>query len=310
MIVTITMNPSIDVSYQLDTLKIDTINRVAKTSKTAGGKGLNVTRVLKQIGADVTASGLMGGFLGEQIKKELDTLNVKHAFSPINDEIRNCIAILHEGKQTEILESGPVISLQEGNQFLKHFEQLIQEASVVSFSGSLPLGLPKNFYAEMIKIGNSKNKDVLLDCSGEGLKRILNGSEKPLLIKPNIEELSDILGIEMMNDLADIKAALMSPLFSDIEWIVVSMGSQGAIAKHKDTFYQVVIPKVKVKNPVGSGDATVAGLAYGLSEGKSDEEILKMANALGILNAQEAMTGHVDMTKFEKTMDQIEVLTV
>ncbi|MFL2077516.1 tagatose-6-phosphate kinase [Marinilactibacillus psychrotolerans] len=310
MIVTITMNPSIDVSYQLDTLKIDTINRVAKTSKTAGGKGLNVTRVLKQIGADVTASGLMGGFLGEQIKKELNTLNINHAFFPINDEIRNCIAILHDGKQTEILESGPVISLQEGNQFLKHFEQLIQQASVVSFSGSLPLGLPENFYAEMIKISNSKNKDVLLDCSGEGLKRILNGSEKPLLIKPNIEELSDILGIEMMNDLADIKVALMSPLFSDIEWIVVSMGSQGAVAKHKDIFYKVVIPKVEVKNPVGSGDATVAGLAYGLSEGKSDEEILKMANALGILNAQEAMTGHVDMTKFEKTMDQIEVLTV
>ncbi|GEQ34318.1 tagatose-6-phosphate kinase [Marinilactibacillus psychrotolerans] len=310
MIVTITMNPSIDVSYQLDTLKIDTINRVAKTSKTAGGKGLNVTRVLKQIGADVTASGLMGGFLGEQIKKELDTLNVKHDFSPINDEIRNCIAILHEGKQTEILESGPVISLQEGNQFLKHFEQLIQQASIVSFSGSLPLGLPKNFYAEMIKICNSKNKDVLLDCSGEGLKRILNGSEKPLLIKPNIEELSSVLGRKIMNDLAAIKAALMSPLFSDIEWIVVSMGSQGAVAKHKDIFYKVVIPKVEVKNPVGSGDATVAGLAFGLSEGKSDEEILKMANALGILNAQEAMTGHVDMTKFEKTMDQIEVLTV
>ncbi|MFL2094835.1 tagatose-6-phosphate kinase [Marinilactibacillus psychrotolerans] len=309
MIVTITMNPSIDVSYQLDSLKIDSINRVAKTSKTAGGKGLNVTRVLKQIGADVTASGLMGGFLGEQIKKELNTLNVKHAFSPINDEIRNCIAILHEGKQTEILESGPVISLQEGNQFLKHFEQLIQQASVVSFSGSLPLGLPKNFYAEMIKICNSKNKDVLLDCSGEGLKRILNGSEKPLLIKPNIEELSSVLGRKIMNDLAAIKAALMSPLFSDIEWIVVSMGSQGAVAKHKDTFYKVVIPKVEVKNPVGSGDATVAGLAFGLSEGKSDEEILKIGNALGILNAQEAMTGYVDMTKFEKTMDQIEVLT-
>lgn len=309
MIVTITMNPSIDVSYQLDTLKIDTINRVAKTSKTAGGKGLNVTRVLKQIGADVTASGLMGGFLGEQIKKELDTLNVKHAFSPINDEIRNCIAILHEGKQTEILESGPVISLQEGKQFLKHFEQLIQQASVVSFSGSLPLGLPKNFYAEMIKICNSKNKDILLDCSGEGLKRILNGSEKPLLIKPNIEELSSVLGRKIMNDLAAIKAALMSPLFSDIEWIVVSMGSQGAFAKHKDTFYKVVIPEVEVKNPVGSGDATVAGLAFGLSEGKSDEEILKIGNALGILNAQEAMTGYVDMTKFDKTMDQIEVLT-
>ncbi|MFL2122911.1 tagatose-6-phosphate kinase [Marinilactibacillus psychrotolerans] len=309
MIVTITMNPSIDVSYQLDTLKIDTINRVAKTSKTAGGKGLNVTRVLKQIGADVTASGLMGGFLGEQIKKELDTLNINHAFFPIKDEIRNCIAILHEGKQTEILESGPVISLQEGNQFLKHFEQLIQEASVVSFSGSLPLGLPKNFYAEMIKICNSKNKDVLLDCSGEGLKRILNGSEKPLLIKPNIEELSSVLGRKIMNDLAAIKAALMSPLFSDIEWIVVSMGSQGAVAKHKDTFYKVVIPEVEVKNPVGSGDATVAGLAFGLSEGKSDEEILKIGNALGILNAQEAMTGYVDMTKFEKTMDQIEVLT-
>lgn len=310
MIVTITMNPSIDISYPLETFKLDTVNRVSNVTKTAGGKGLNVTRVLKQAGADVTASGLIGGYLGESIKKDLDEAVIKHSFSQINGETRNCIAILHEGKQTEILESGPVISDDEAQAFLTHFEELAKEASILSFSGSLPAGLPKDFYKQMIAICNKYDKPVVLDCSGESLKLVLEGPAKPLLIKPNTEELSDLLGKDITDDFDELKKALAEPLFDGIEWIVVSMGAKGAFAKHHDTFYYVEIPKIDVVNPVGSGDSTVAGLTLSLDQGKSDDEILKTGNVMGMLNAQEPLTGHVNMNNFQNLFDRLKVTVV
>lgn len=310
MIVTITMNPSIDISYPLETFKLDTVNRVVDAKKTAGGKGLNVTRVLKQLADDVTASGLLGGFLGESIKKDLDEAGISHSFSQIDGETRNCIAILHEGKQTEILESGPVISDKEAEIFLEHFTDLVKKASILSFSGSLPTGLPKDFYAKMIVICNEQHKPVVLDCSGESLKLVLKGDAKPLLIKPNTEELADLLGRDVSDDIAALKAALQDHLFDGVEWIVVSMGAKGAFAKHNDKFYRVKIPKIEVVNPVGSGDSTVAGLTSAINNGDSDEDILKKANVLGMLNAQEAVTGHVNLDHYQDLFDQLDVSLV
>ena len=133
MILTITMNPSIDISYPLETFKLDTVNRVRNVRKTAGGKGLNVTRILKQLDTEVIASGLICGFLGEEIKKDLTQNEIAHDFLPISGETRNCIAVLHEGKQTEILENGPVITEQEARAFLQHFEKLAVKAEIISF---------------------------------------------------------------------------------------------------------------------------------------------------------------------------------
>ena len=110
MILTVTMNPSIDVSYPLNQLNIDTVNRVTNVSKTAGGKGLNVSRVLSQLDASLTATGVIGGHFGDYLTEQLDKDDISHSFSKIAGETRSCIAILHEGKQTEILESGPEVS--------------------------------------------------------------------------------------------------------------------------------------------------------------------------------------------------------
>src|SRR5690625_154318 len=121
MILTITLNPAVDIGYQLDGLAIDTVNRVSEVSKTAGGKGLNVARVVRQIGAEVGASGFLGGPLGDFIRKEIGRINIHDYFVPIEGETRNCIAVLHDGKQTEILESGPTISKEEAENFITHY---------------------------------------------------------------------------------------------------------------------------------------------------------------------------------------------
>ncbi|MFM0875566.1 tagatose-6-phosphate kinase [Streptococcus suis] len=307
MILTITLNPSVDIAYQLDTFHLDTVNRVEKVQKTAGGKGLNVTRVLKQIGENVVATGFIGGELGSYVKKQLTRNDIKNSFVEIGSETRNCIAVLHDGKQTEILEQGPTIQEHEAMNFIEHLEIILNNVDVVVISGSLPKGLASNYYVEIVELCKKRGVAVVLDCSGEALKNVLESQQKPTVIKPNTEELSQLIGKEVTDDIQELKSVLSGQLFQGIDWIVVSLGAQGAFAKHNDKFYRVRIPKIKVVNPVGSGDSTVAGIAASLVHALPDTELLKKANVLGMLNAQEEQTGYVNLENAESLYSQIEV---
>lgn len=308
MIVTVTMNPSIDISYPLETLKIDTVNRTNQVSKTAGGKGLNVTRVINDLGGDVLATGVLGGFHGAFIAEELKKVGIKQDFTPIKEESRDSIAILHEGNQTEILEAGPTVSAEEQTAFFEKFKELLQKATIVTISGSLAKGFPQNFYQKLVHAAAEQEVKVLADTSGESLRQILKGEQKPYLIKPNLEELEGLLGQKFsLEKLEEIQTALSQPLFEGIEWIVVSLGKAGAIAKHRDAFYRVTIPTIQVVNPVGSGDSTIAGFAYGLSQKLNTEELLKICMAAGMANAQEKKTGHVDPINVQQHFENIEV---
>ena len=309
MILTVTMNPSIDISYPLETLHLDTVNRVDKVSKTAGGKGLNVTRVLAEIGDPVSATGLIGGSTGQFILDHLDQ-EIGKEFFEIQGETRNCIAILHEGQQTEILEKGPSVSEEEGQAFLAHFEALLPDVAVVAISGSLPAGLPVDYYVKLVERAKKAGKPVVLDCSGVSLEKALAAPIKPTVIKPNNEELSQFLGYEVTKDLDQLKEVLQSNLFKGIDWVIVSLGGDGAFAKHGDSFYKVDIPKIEVVNPVGSGDSTVAGISAALSSGKDDAALLTHAMVLGMLNAQEKMTGHVNMAHYDDLYQNIIVKEV
>lgn len=307
MILTITLNPSVDIAYQLDTFHLDTVNRVENVQKTAGGKGLNVTRVLKQIGEDVVATGFIGGEIGSYVKKQLTRNDIKNSFVEIGSETRNCIAVLHDGKQTEILEQGPTIQEHEALNFIEHLEIILNNVDVVVISGSLPKGLASNYYVEIVELCKKCDVAVVLDCSGEALKNVLESQQKPTVIKPNTEELSQLIGKEVTDDIQELKSVLSGQLFQGIDWIVVSLGAQGAFAKYKDKFYRVRIPKIKVVNPVGSGDSTVAGIAAGLVHALPEAELLKNANVLGMLNAQEEQTGYVNLENAESLYSQIEV---
>lgn len=307
MILTITLNPSVDIAYQLDTFHLDTVNRVEKVQKTAGGKGLNVTRVLKQIGEDVVATGFIGGEIGSYVKKQLTRNDIKNSFVEIGNETRNCIAVLHDGQQTEILEQGPTIQEHEALNFIEHLEIILNNVDVVVISGSLPKGLASNYYVKIIELCKKCGVAVVLDCSGKALKNVLESQQKPTVIKPNTEELSQLIGKEVTDDIQELKSVLSGQLFQGIDWIVVSLGAKGAFAKHKDKFYRVKIPKIKVVNPVGSGDSTVAGIAAGLVHALPEAELLKNATVLGMLNAQEERTGYVNLENAESLYSQIEV---
>ena len=230
MILTVTMNPSIDTRYQLDKLIIDDVNRVTP-EKTAGGKGLNVSRVLLQLGDEVLATGLLGGHMGAYMAELMDADGVKNDFVPIAGETRICLNILHEGNQTELLESGPQIAPAELEAFTAKFAELAAKADVVTLSGSLPRGVDAGYYAELVKIAEEAGAKVLLDTSGASLEAALESDAKPELVKPNLTEINGLLGTFFTTDDVDaLREALAADgRFAGIPWVVVSMGAAGSV---------------------------------------------------------------------------------
>lgn len=307
MILTITANPSVDISYNLDEFIIDDVNRTGKVSKDAGGKGIHVSYVLKELGEDVTNSGFVGGKLGEFIEKRLDERGISHDFIKLCDETRNCIAILHEGNQTEILEKGPEVSREKEDEFLAHLKDIGDDLDIISISGSLPRGLDSSFYEKIIDFAKDNNIFIALDTSGKTLRDVVNGECKPDLIKPNEKEIVDIIGEDFPTDYEKIKEIFKKSPLSEISHIIVSQGKDGAVFKIKDRIYKAKVPKLKAINPVGSGDSTLAGAVSGIFNKESDEDFIRKSMNCGLLNVLNEEIAHVNMDDFDKYYDKIEI---
>lgn len=305
MILTITANPSVDISYQLEKFNIDDVTRTSDIEKHAGGKGIHVGYVLKELGAAPVHSGFVGGKLGEFIEEDLEKIGQKTRFVKVKGDTRNCIAILHEGKQTEILEAGPTISIDEKEEFINNLNQISEGCHIINISGSLPKGITSDFYKQIIKYAKKHNKFVSIDTSGNTLKDIINSEEKPDIIKPNETEISYVLGRNI--EKGDLKEILKEEPFKDIPYIVVSMGKDGAIVKIKNKIYNAKVPKVLAINPVGSGDSSLAGALFAIDKEKSDEEIIKTSMTCGLLNVLTEEIAHIEIEKFDKYFNEIEV---
>ena len=289
MILTVTMNPSIDTRYQLDKLIIDDVNRVTP-EKTAGGKGLNVSRVLLQLGDDVLATGLLGGHMGAYMAELMDADGVKNDFVPIAGETRICLNILHEGNQTELLESGPQIAPAELEAFTAKFAELAAKADVVTLSGSLPRGVDAGYYAELVKIAEE-------------------AGAKPELVKPNLTEINGLLGTSFTTDDVDAlrEALAADDRFAGIPWVVVSMGAAGSVGFHEGRAFRAKTPAIAAVNATGSGDSTIAGFAHAIAAGADDVTVLKTANTCGKLNAMDPKTGHLVMDRWDEVYNSVVV---
>jgi tagatose 6-phosphate kinase len=303
MILTITLNPAIDMSYHLSSFHINEVNRCNRVIKTAGGKGLNVSRVIRCTNERLCATGVLGGTNGQFIRDELDSIQILHRFVDIKGNTRNCIALLHDGQQTEILEEGPEISEEEAKKFIKNYQELINDANVITASGSLPKGLKPSFYRTLIEIANKKEKKFILDTSGEALKEGIKA--KPFLIKPNLDELSQLCNRKVTTDEEVIEVIQNSLLKYEIEYIVVSLGQRGSIAYHQGVYYKITPPKVQAVNPIGSGDSMVAGFAVALERNYNPERVLVYGNAFGTLNAIEEKTGFIDTNQIDYIINQM-----
>lgn len=307
MILTITANPSVDISYNIENLKIDDVNRVELVNKDAGGKGIHVSYVLNELGEKVINSGFVGGKLGEFIEKRLDERKISHDFIKLDDETRNCIAIIHDNKQTEILEKGPTISFEKEKEFLDHLEKLSKNIEIINISGSLPKGLDASFYQKIIKFAKENKIFVSLDTSGNTLKEIVKGEIKPDLIKPNETEIKDIIEKEFPENEEEIRKIFDKSPLKDIPYVILSQGKEGALFKIKNKIYKAKVPKVKAINPVGSGDSTLAGALSAIFNKEDDEDFIKKSMTCGLLNVLNEEIAHININDFDKYKEKIEI---
>lgn len=307
MILSITANPSVDISYNIENLKIDDVNRVELVNKDAGGKGIHVSYVLNELGEKVINSGFVGGKFGEFIEKRLDERKISHDFIKLDDETRNCIAIIHDNKQTEILEKGPTISFEKEKEFLDHLEEISKNIEIINISGSLPKGLDASFYQKIIKFAKENKIFVSLDTSGNTLKEIVKGEIKPDLIKPNETEIKDIIEKEFPENEEEIRKIFEKAPLKDIPYVIISQGKDGAIFKIKNKIYKAKVPKVKAINPVGSGDSTLAGALSAIYNKEDDEDFIKKSMTCGLLNVLNEEIAHININDFDKYKEKIEI---
>lgn len=313
-ILTVTMNPSIDILYKASDFQIGKTNRAFSTEKMIGGKGVNTSRVTTLLNQESLAVGFVGGANGEYILNELNKENIKNHFLPIKGESRNAITIMHNDSiQTELNESGPKITAED----LERLNDLIlssiedKEVNIISLAGRI-YGEDTDYYSDLINIIKEKYPRVFVsvDTSGDALKSLLLNTTQPDFIKPNLTELSEFVGFEIKQDIDEIKRILNFTIFKPIFTILVSLGSEGALAKIGNEFFKLSVPTVDIVNPTGSGDSTVAGFLTGLNKGLSTEDSLKYAMACGVANAMENKVGFINTQVFENLLKEIKVVKI
>ena len=303
MITTVTLNPAIDTRYFIDDFREGRLFRAEKIIKSPGGKGLNVTKVLKLLSANVNATGILGGKNGEWIQERLKELNIKEEFTTSSSETRVCIAILAKNSETEILETGEELNSNDLKKFENKFLDLIKKSNVITMSGSLSKGIPTDYYKKIIEIANIEGKKVILDTSGRALLEGVKG--KPFLIKPNFDELEFVLG-ESIDGRDKINKAVTKLKELGAQNILVSLGGEGALYFGEENL-KINIPRIKINNTVGSGDSSVAGFAKGLNDELELSDILKLSMACGMSNAQNLETGKIILEDIQKFKNEITI---
>lgn len=305
MILTITLNPAIDSRYNLKDFQIDKVTRCQDYAKTAGGKGLNVSRILQNLGTEVLATGFLGGKIGEYFLELLEKDKIDGDFVSIEGMTRTCLAILGEnGSQTEILETGPTITSLENQKFLKHYQEQIKKVNVICASGSLPKGIDKDFYKILGQEAKKLDIPFILDTSGQAFKEGIKG--QPFLIKPNKEELESYFGKELNNE-SEIVEIIKQLLSQGIKYVAVSLGKEGALLGSNEKILKGKPPVINALNPVGSGDSMIGGFAKAILENKTQEEILKLGIACGTANAMELATGRINPKNVKKIIKEISI---
>ena len=305
MITILTFNPSVDRMYRVSDLNIGQVQRVKTANATAGGKGLNVTKVCKILGEDPLAMGFLGGFNGEYIKNELKKLQIRSKFTPINQETRNCLNIIEDSlTSTEILEKGPILESDDLRNFEKDLESILGYTQILVASGSCCQNMPIDYYKRIGEICKKNNIKFILDTSGESLKVALESN--PYLIKPNSDEIKQLLNIniESKDELIDAARKLLN---MGAQNVCISLGKDGMIYLNENELYEVRVPEIKAVNTVGSGDSTIAGFSVGILRGYDTVELLKLANACGMSNALNMETGFINLSDINNFTKEITV---
>lgn len=282
MIYTVTFNPSLDYIVSIDDFQIGKTNRTTKELMLPGGKGLNVSTVLQNLGIENTALGFTAGFVGEELKRlaketgyHCDFIEVKNGTSRINVKLKD-----FDG--TEINGMGPVIDEEALKIFSEKMDN-VKEGDTVVLAGSIPASMPKNIYSEILKMCEGRGIRFVVDASGELLKNVL--PYQPFLIKPNNHELGELFGVTLKTKEEVVPYAKKLQAMGAGN-VLVSMAGEGAVLiDEKGKVHQLDAPEGTLVNAVGAGDSMVAGFLAGLEEKQDYAHAFRMAVAAGSASA-------------------------
>lgn len=276
MIYTVTVNPALDYVLQLEKVNDGETNRSSDTQFLAGGKGINVSQILNQLGVENTAWGFVGGFTGEELIRQLNVKQINSDFVRISDTTRVNVKI-HAQQETEINAAGPKITDQEVAAFKARLDDL-KQGDVVVISGSLAPSLPTDFYESLLPTIREKGAEFVVDTTGEALLRTLKFH--PLVIKPNHHELADLFRTEFKST-NDMLQAAKKLLDQGAQNVMISMAGEGAYLVTPDHIYHANAAKGVAVNSVGAGDSMIAGFVGTWFETHDAAEGLRVGSACG-----------------------------
>ena len=315
MIVTVTLNPAVDKVYWVESLRVcDTtqeefLTRAFRSSTSAGGKGVNMSVFLSQMGMENIAMGFVGGHTGHVVVRDLRDRGVTTNFVWTTGETRTNVTVLEKGREyipMLINEHGSPVSEQEVDRFFRRFRRTVKGASWVVLAGSLPPGVDVGVYRELAKLAKEAGARVILSAGGEPLSRALDSC--PYLVKPDTREHRTVEGINLAtrDSIVEAGQAIVS---CGAEMVIISHEVTGDIAIMRDAVWEIQteVPTTEFKNLVGADDVFLAGILYRLAESAPVEEALSFGLAAGLLSAEADDKVYGDVTQIRGLMDQITV---
>lgn len=280
MIYTLTLNPSLDYIIQINSFQEGKVNLSESEHKLPGGKGINVSQVLNNLGHESVALGFLGGFTGDFIHKELLKKDIKCEFIQLEEDTRINVKMKNKNVETEVNGNSPKISQSKKEELFKQLKKL-KKGDILVMAGSVPLSFESDIY-EKIMAALPEGVKVILDTKGKALESAVKA--KPYLIKPNHHELEELFDVKIQNknELIEYGQKLQK---MGAKNVAISMAGDGAFLITEDAVYFGNVPKGVVKNSVGAGDSMVGGFTAGIAEGLSIEECFSRGIAAGSASA-------------------------
>jgi 1-phosphofructokinase family hexose kinase len=310
MIYTLTPNPAVDRELTVPAMEFDSVLRASESRMDFGGKGFNVSRLLRGMEATSTAVGFLAGSAGELLQNGLKSLGIGTDFVWVPGETRTNVSIVTQSHDhyIKVNEKGPQVDASKQQEMLDKISALTKPGDWWVLAGSMPPGVTDDFYARVVNVLNKREANAILDTTGEALK--LGCAEKPYLIKPNAEEVHALIGMPV-DSTTEIAAAAAELRKMGAQNVVISMGKAGALLQTPEGTWLTHSPKIQEKNPIGAGDSMVGGLVWALSQGIALKDALGWGVASGAATASlsgtevgtrpliEALFGQVHFEKLE-----------
>lgn len=282
MIYTVTVNPSLDYVIDVDNFAVGRINRTTAENVFAGGKGINVSIVLNNLGIETKAFGFTAGFTGQEIKRLIEEKGIKSEFIEVTNGISRINVKLRSNEESEINGQGPFITQSNIQSLYKKLDQLTPNDMLV-LAGSIPTTLPTSLYMDIMEYLSNKKIKIIVDATKDLLKKVLEFH--PFMVKPNNHELGDVFGVKL-NTQKEVIPYAKKLCEMGAQNVLVSMAEQGAVLVSADKkVYEAPCPKGNLVNSVGAGDSMVAGFITGYLNTGNYMEALKTGLCAGTASA-------------------------